>query len=121
MKGQLKINQLFAFIIVDDDGTEGVPAIQAGAVMMPLMGADMARVDSLKTLIEGDPAFRGRRLTICRFGHREVIGTIDRTRDAAPPSITCPRCSGVSYHPKDIAERYCGACHQFHDAPAGAP
>lgn len=33
----------------------------------------------------------------------------------APPSITCPRCARVSYHPNDIRERYCGACHLFHD------
>jgi hypothetical protein len=26
------------------------------------------------------------------------------------PSITCPKCRHTSYHPKDIAERYCGAC-----------
>jgi ribosomal protein L37E len=32
-----------------------------------------------------------------------------------PPSITCPRCGMTSYHPKDISERYCGACHQFHE------
>jgi hypothetical protein len=26
------------------------------------------------------------------------------------PWITCPKCRRTSYHPKDIAERYCGAC-----------
>jgi Zn finger protein HypA/HybF involved in hydrogenase expression len=31
------------------------------------------------------------------------------------PSITCPRCSLTSYHPKDISERYCGRCHAWHD------
>lgn len=70
MKGQLRINQLFAFIMVDDDGTEGVPAF---------FGADMARVEDLKKIALGDPLFKGRKLTICRFGHREHIGTIDRT------------------------------------------
>src|SRR5215813_3864046 len=30
------------------------------------------------------------------------------------PSITCPRCGKTSHHPKDVGERYCGACHQFH-------
>lgn len=32
-----------------------------------------------------------------------------------PASITCPRCGRTSYHPRDIQERYCGACHQFHE------
>lgn len=31
------------------------------------------------------------------------------------PSITCPVCGAVSYHPADIEQRYCGRCHQFHD------
>jgi hypothetical protein len=26
------------------------------------------------------------------------------------PSITCTKCRRTSYHPKDIAKRYCGAC-----------
>ena len=29
-------------------------------------------------------------------------------------SITCPKCERTSYHPKDIAERYCRACG-YHD------
>lgn len=80
MKGQLRINQLFAFVVVDADGTEGVPAFSAGdGLVLPLMGADMARVDSLKRLVAADPMFAGRTVTIVRFGHRETIGTIDRT------------------------------------------
>ena len=31
------------------------------------------------------------------------------------PSITCPQCGAKSYNKHDIAERYCGACHLFHD------
>jgi len=84
MKGQLRINQLFAFVLVDDDGTEGVPAFGDGrGVLMPLMGADMARVDSLKQLVATDPMFRGRRITLLRFGHRETIGVIDRTSETS--------------------------------------
>jgi hypothetical protein len=29
------------------------------------------------------------------------------------PSFTCRRCGAVSYHPKNVTERYCGACHKF--------
>ena len=29
--------------------------------------------------------------------------------------ITCPFCGRTSAHPTDAAERYCGACHVFHD------
>lgn len=29
---------------------------------------------------------------------------------------TCPHCERTSYHPRDLAERYCGACHRFEAA-----
>ena len=35
--------------------------------------------------------------------------------------IICPRCGAVSHHPKDIQERYCGRCHQFHELMAAEP
>lgn len=28
-------------------------------------------------------------------------------------SFTCPRCGRTSYHPRDMAEGYCGACHAW--------
>jgi coenzyme F420-reducing hydrogenase alpha subunit len=31
------------------------------------------------------------------------------------PSITCPTCGKTSYHPEDIKQRFCGACHNWHD------
>jgi hypothetical protein len=30
-------------------------------------------------------------------------------------SITCPQCGRTSHHPRDVAEQYCGNCHQWHD------
>ena len=32
-------------------------------------------------------------------------------------SITCPVCGMTSYHPVDIAEGYCGNCHDFTGVP----
>lgn len=29
------------------------------------------------------------------------------------PSFTCPRCGAVSFNPNDMANRYCGRCHDF--------
>lgn len=29
--------------------------------------------------------------------------------------ITCPRCGWSSHNPNDVAQRYCGHCHVFHD------
>jgi hypothetical protein len=36
------------------------------------------------------------------------------------PSIECPRCRRRSFNPNDIRERYCGACHRFHDEVSSA-
>lgn len=30
-------------------------------------------------------------------------------------SITCHRCGRTSHNPNDVEQRYCGACHVFHD------
>ena len=33
------------------------------------------------------------------------------------PSITCPRCGSRSYSLNDIAEGYCGLCHDWTSEP----
>ena len=30
-------------------------------------------------------------------------------------AIECKLCGRLSYHPQDIANRYCGCCHKFHE------
>jgi hypothetical protein len=37
------------------------------------------------------------------------------------PSITCPVCGRTSWHPTDVEEGWCGACHGAtgHPAPPG--
>lgn len=39
--------------------------------------------------------------------------------DPPPASVTCPRCSMTSYHPRDIREGYCGHCHDWTSPPKG--
>jgi ribosomal protein L37E len=34
-----------------------------------------------------------------------------------PPSYLCPRCLLRSYHPRDVAERYCARCGFEDDQP----
>jgi hypothetical protein len=43
---------------------------------------------------------------------------LPRFPEKGRPSITCPACQRVSYNPHDVMNRYCGACHRFHDDPA---
>jgi hypothetical protein len=35
---------------------------------------------------------------------------------ALPPSIQCPRCRKISFNPRDVVERYCGFCNNWHEA-----
>lgn len=37
MKGQLRIDEMYAFIMIDEDGTEGIPAIDGGGVLLPFV------------------------------------------------------------------------------------
>lgn len=37
-----------------------------------------------------------------------------------PATFTCPRCEASSAHPRDIAEGYCGRCHDWTGQPIPA-
>lgn len=44
-------------------------------------------------------------------------------RETGPAPFTCPRCARTSYHPQDLEEGYCGACHDWTGRPdvSGTP
>ena len=44
----LKIDRIWAFVAVDDNGDEGIMSALMGEVHMPLIGADMDRVNQLR-------------------------------------------------------------------------
>lgn len=48
-----------------------------------------------------------------------------RQRDAQAVAegraITCPVCEMTSYHPNDVAEGYCGNCHDWTGQPRPGP
>lgn len=62
-----------------------------------------------RALLEADPE-------IAEALARAALNLEEKDRPPTRPSYTCPRCAAVSYNPTDIAERYCGRCHQF-EAP----
>jgi hypothetical protein len=69
------ITELYAFIATEDLG-EGIPAIQLNGMMMPLVGADAARVETLRKLAQQVADGTGRTLTLARFAVRENMATI---------------------------------------------
>jgi hypothetical protein len=80
-RGQLRIEQMYAFVMLDpEDNTEGVPAFTDPATgnVVPLVAADMKRVDSLRAIarlmVKAHP---GSKMTLCRFEVRTELETIE--------------------------------------------
>jgi hypothetical protein len=73
MQGQLLISEVWAYIVLDDDGTEGIPAFASPMGPMPMVGADEERMRSLRGIAEGIARDMGKQVTLCRFSVREEI------------------------------------------------
>lgn len=43
-----KIERLYAWIVTDDTGEDGIPAMASSMGPMPLIGSDKARIESLR-------------------------------------------------------------------------
>ena len=73
-----KITEMYAFVS-EDTGPEdeGVVAEKFGGVWMPLVGADMARVESLKPLARMVAKKTGKPLKLLRFTNRELMEIIE--------------------------------------------
>lgn len=75
MKGQFHIDQLFAFIVRDQDGTEGVCGWlnPATGQWVPLIGADLARVEALRPIAAGLAKSANTPITLAFFSTRHDI------------------------------------------------
>ncbi len=72
-----RIEEMYAFVAEDsgpDD--EGVVAMSAGDVMLPLVGADMARVESLRPIARDISAQTGKKIKLLHFTQREDLGDV---------------------------------------------
>ena len=79
-----RIEEIYAFVVEDsgpDD--EGVIGIQTGSgddgqrLWLPLVGADMARVNSLRLIAQGIGRQIGKRVTLVHFSNREDLEVIN--------------------------------------------
>jgi hypothetical protein len=43
-----RIDRLFAWVVTHADGGQGIPSIRVGGMALPLVGADLARMNSLR-------------------------------------------------------------------------
>ena len=77
MKGQLRIDSLWAFTQIDTDGTEGVIGMVFGDQgWMPLMGADLAMVAKLRPHAQNIAASTGRPVVLSHYSVRTDQETI---------------------------------------------
>jgi hypothetical protein len=59
----------------------------------------------------GDPPITRQAAEFVDWVH--AVG-LPRALDWPPEAgFTCPRCGRTSHHPRDLAEGYCGACHDW--------
>lgn len=70
MDGQFRILSMWAFVAVDEDGTEGVVGATTPLGFMPLVGADLARIESLKPYAQQVATVSGRPVTLAHFSVR---------------------------------------------------
>lgn len=92
MKGQLRIGTLYAFIVVDKDGTEGVPAFQSGPMLVPMMGADVLKATQLLPVAAQVAREQKQSVELVHFGDRRHVDWIDPPggprRPPEPPKPT---------------------------------
>lgn len=72
-----RIEEMYAFVAEDtgpDD--EGVVAMSVGGVMMPMVGADMARVESLRPIAKDISVQTGKKVKLLHFTQREDLGDV---------------------------------------------
>ena len=79
------------------------------------------RMSLIETITKADPENKAR----LRLGFPGLVAAFDQQMDVAGlqaialgggeqgSTYTCLRCGAVSHHPDDLANLYCGMCHQF--------
>jgi hypothetical protein len=76
VNGQLHIDQMYAFVVTDDDHTEGVVGFYSESGWLPMVGADMAMVEKLRPIAEKIAAELGKPVRLLKFTSREEIEVI---------------------------------------------
>ena len=62
-----KIDNIYAWIITEEDGSEGIPAVSIKGLMMPLIGADQARIESFRERAQQIAAIKNLPLKLVNF------------------------------------------------------
>lgn len=71
------ITDIYAFIAVHADGDEAIPAHSMGNILMPLVGADLTRLQQLRPVAEKVARQSGKQVKLVRFTTRTELDVID--------------------------------------------
>lgn len=71
-----KITELFAFIAEDGPEDEGIVAMKVGDMMMPMVGADMERVESLREIAVHIGKIYNQKIILAKFTVRTDLEEI---------------------------------------------
>lgn len=72
----LKIDEMWAFISVDQDGNEGVCAFQSGSMMVPMVAADIERVKDFEPIAKRLAKVSPYPIKLIKFSTREEVQAI---------------------------------------------
>lgn len=83
MRGQLRIDTVTGWVVVDEDGTEGIIGMNAGGGLIPLIGADADRIESFRPYAQEVANRLGKRIELVRWRVREHREWLES--DGTPP------------------------------------
>lgn len=73
-----QVTELYAYVMADtDEDDEGVPGFSDGQWLLPMMGADRERAESLRFIAEKMANDTGKPIKLVRSTGLEVVGTIE--------------------------------------------
>ena len=78
MSEPFKIQTFHAFVVVGEDGDEGVIGVQLGDVMYPLVAADETRLKELRPYAEQVVQEHGLRVELIKLSHREHVEWLEQ-------------------------------------------
>jgi len=78
-----KITELFTFIAENGPEDEGITAMMVGDKWMPMVGADMKRIESLRPIAEKMAAIHGQKVILVKFTIRTDIEEIKPSKSVS--------------------------------------
>jgi hypothetical protein len=71
-----RISEVHAYIVVTENGDEGIAAFLSEGVWMPMICADMARVESMRPMARRIAEATGQEVRLVKFATRTDVETI---------------------------------------------